>query len=140
MASGTPRSGLNGVVMIDASSAGGTNATTQTSVASWTFDMSRDFADTTCMGDQTKSGVPLLANATGSFEGPWDSADSNRYNILGATVQRELKIYPDIVNNATTYVYGRAFFSGSFSGGVTDAVKGNFTFTAGGYGLYWAHP
>lgn len=136
----TPRSGVNGLLMIDTTSGGDTNAVTVTGMASWTFDQSRDFFDTTSCGDTSKNGVPGFPNANGTITGPWDSSDNNRYTILGATSERTMKLYPDVTNNPTTYIYGKAFFSGTFSGGVTDAVKADLTFTAGPTGLQWAHP
>lgn len=140
MATGTARAGDNGLVMIDVTSAGTTNATLVSSVSTWKFSQDRDFYNTTSMGDSVKTSVAGLANATGSLGGTWDAADNNRYNILGSSVERAVRIYPDYTNNVTTYVYGKAFFSGDFSGGVGDAVKADLTFQAGPTGMYWAHP
>ncbi len=138
MATGTARSGING--MIDDSVAGTSPCRGVSSKASWTWDGSRDTFDTTSMGDTGKTSVLGFANNTGTIDGSWDSADNNFYNIIGSSVERNLTIYPDYTNNATTYLTGKANFSGSMAGGVGDAVKASLTFSAGPTGLTWAHP
>lgn len=140
MATGTARSGINAMIMIDESSAGTSPAVGVSSKNAWTWDGARDQFDTTSFGDTGKTSVLGFANNTGTIGGTWDASDNNFYNLIGSTVERNLKIYPDYTNNSTTYLTGKAWFSGSLSGSVGDAVKCDLTYVAGPTGLSWAHP
>lgn len=139
--SGTPRHGRNAVIMID-TSAVGTLVPSASSAAknTWSFDQSVDFVDVTAFGDTAKNSVPGLPNATGSLQGNWDSADNNIYNLIGSTVERRCYIYPDLTNNATSYIAGKMFFSVKSGASTTTAVSFDLDFTAGPSGAGWIHP
>ncbi len=138
--SGTPRHGTNAAIFIDTSSGGSSAAIQISSKNGWTFDNSRDFVDTTAFQDTTKSAAPGLANATGTISGFNDFGDTTIYNIIGASTERRLYIYPDFINNSTTYVAGKAFFSGKAAGTTTSIVSFDLDFQSGSSGINWVHP
>lgn len=138
--SGTPRHGRQAQVMIDTSSNGTTACVDITSKAKWSFDQSVDFVDVTAFRDTSKAAVAGLPNATGSIDGFWDSADTAIYNIIGATSERKMYIYPDVTNNATSYIAGKFFFSVKAQGGTAEAVGQTIDFQAGASGAGWIHP
>ncbi len=141
----TRRHGINAAVFVDDTSAGtnavGTSTLTQlTSAATWTFDQSRDFVDVTSFGDSSHTDVAGLANAAGSVTGFHDFGGSLIFNAFASSTERGLMIFPDYINNKTTYISGKAFLSPKFGGGVTAAVTEEFDFRAGPTGLTWTHP
>jgi len=144
------RHGLNAKIWIDMSSAGtfaggsvaaGTaNLTAISSKNSWSFDQSRDFVDVTSFLDTSKSNVAGLPSASGSIQGSFNFADTNVYNIIGATSERAIMIWPDWTNEATTFIWGKAFFSAKSGGSTTTADTFDLDFQAGPSGMTWTHP
>ncbi len=144
------RHGANAKIWIDMSSAGtfaggsvaaGTaNLTAISSKNTWSFDQSRDFVDVTSFLDTSKSNVPGLPNATGSIAGNFNFSDTGVYNIIGATSERAIMIWPDWTNEATTFIWGKAFFSAKSGGSTSASVNFDVDFTAGPSGMTWTHP
>jgi hypothetical protein len=137
--SGTPRAGRNARIKIDTSSGGATAAVTVSSKNKWTLDQSVDTFEVTAFEDVSRSYVVGLPDAKGTIEGFWDSADSNVYNLIGSSVARQLYIYPDVSNNATTYFFTTAFFSVKADGDTKSAVNFSLNFAAATPGT-WVHP
>lgn len=135
----TPRHGRNARIMIDMSAAGTGSATAVSAKNKWTLDQSVDFVDVTAFEDNNKSSVPGLPNAAGVISGHWDAADNSIYNLIGSTVARKFYLYPDVVNNVTTYFFTTAFFSVNESGGIGEAVDFNLNMNAASIAA-WAHP
>lgn len=145
--SGTLRHGRNAAIFIDCSAAGtfapGTvNLTQLNGKNTWSFDQTADRVDVTAFGDSSKTTVAGLPNAEGDVSGAWDSSGSGTlvYNIIGASTERAVQIYPDYTNNKTSYISGYAFFDVKSGGGVTSAVSLDIHFTAGPSGMTWTHP
>lgn len=141
----TPRHGRNAAIFFDCTTAGtqavGTSTLTQlTGKNQWTFDQSTDFVDTTSFGDTSKNAVTGLPNAVGDITGNWDSAGVGTllYNIIGASSERGMMIFPDYLNNKTQFVTGKAFVGVKSGGGVTSAVSMDIHFEAGPTGLVWS--
>ncbi len=138
-----PRHGINGQIWIDTSAAGtfaasGTaNLSLIASKNKWTFDASRDFVEVTSFGDTSKNYVAGLANAAGDISGFW--VDSGTGTLIstatGSSTERALIIIPDVVNDQTSWIAGKAFFSKSLEGGVAEAVAFNIHYQAGPSGI-----
>src|SRR5689334_1312302 len=104
------RHGLNAKIWIDTSTAGtfaggsiaaGTaNLTAIGGKNSWSFDQSRDFVDVTSFLDTSKSSVAGLPSASGSIAGSMQFSDSSIFNIIGATSERAIMIWPDWTNES----------------------------------------
>jgi hypothetical protein len=146
----TIRHGLNAKIWLDMSSAGtfaggsiaaGTaNLTILTGKNSWSFDQSRDFVDVTSFLDTSKTQVAGLPGASGSLSGNFDFATTGIYNVIGATSERAVMIWPDWTNEATTFIWGKAFFSAKTGGSTTTADSFDLDFQAGPSGMTWTHP
>lgn len=139
MASGTARAGYRGQVKIDTSSGGSGSAVTISSKAKWTIDQKVDTFEVTSLEDTNKIYVTGLADAQGTIEGFWDSADNNAYNLISSTVARKLYIYPDATNNVGTYFFTTAFFSAKSDGAVNSPVNFSLTWNAASVAA-WVHP
>ncbi len=138
--SGTPRHGRQAQVMIDTSSGGTSAAVDITSKSKWSFDQSTAFVEVTAFRDSSKAFVAGLPDAVGTVDGYWDSADTAIYNVIGSTVERRMYIYPDVTDNATSYIAGKFFFSTKSQGGIAEAVGFTLNFQAGPSGAGWIHP
>lgn len=144
------RHGLNAKIWADLSTAGtfaggsiaaGTaNLTALTGKNSWSFDQSRDFVDVTEFLANSKSSVAGLPNASGSLAGNLDFAQTGIFNLISATSERAVMIWPDWTNEATTFIWGKAFFSAKSGGSTTTADSFDLDFQAGPSGMTWTHP
>lgn len=123
------RSGRNGRVYIDISSAGNGSATPISTVMTWSLNQTRDRQETTCMGDTTKQYVAGLPDASGSMSGLIDLGVAN-FSYLADGNARKVYIYPDRSNHETIYVFGTATFDATYESGVNDLVKANVNFSA----------
>lgn len=137
--SGTPRAGRNARILVDLSSAGAGQASIISSKNKWSIDQKIDTYEVSAFEDTNKSYVAGLPDAQGSVEGFWDSGDNNIYNVIGSSVARKCYIYPDAVNNITTYFFTTAFFSAKGDGSTTSAVNFALTFAAASVAS-WVHP
>lgn len=138
-----PQHAINGQIWMDISAAGtfaatGTaNLTLISGKNSWSFDASRDFVEVTSFGDTSKTKVAGLANAAGDIKGFWVSSGAGTLinNFTGSTTERALIIIPDVTNNQTQWIAGKAFGSKSLSGGVAEAVGFDIHYEAGPSGM-----
>lgn len=137
--SGTPRAGRNARILVDTSSAGNGSASIISSKNKWTLDQTADTFEVTAFEDTSKSYVVGLPDAKGTVEGFWDSADTTVYNVIGSSVGRKVYIYPDAVNNITTYFFMTAFFSAKSDGATNSATNFSLSFSAATPGQ-WVHP
>lgn len=135
----TPRHGRNALIMLDTSSAGNGSAAAISGKNKWSVDNSIDTVETTAFQDPTKTFVAGLPNNSGDMSGFWDSADTNIYNVIGSSVPRKLYIYPDNVNNVTTYFFTTAYVGVKHEGGTGEAVAFTGTWTGATSGA-WVHP
>ena len=90
-------------------------------LAGWEVNHSTDKAEVTAMGDNNKTYVNGMPDATGSFRGFLDDATAQFYTAAVDGLARNLYIYPDISSNAK-YWYGQAVVDISASGGVDGAT------------------
>lgn len=89
---------------------GGT--TTVGEIAEWSLDLSHSPVETTSFGDQWQEYIPALRNATGSFSGNFDHADTAQAALIssmlgGSACAFRLYVSPSkYFNVATAYLTG----------------------------------
>lgn len=141
----TARHGRNAQIWIDTSAAG-TMASSGTANLqliegknTWAFDQSTDFVDTTSFGDASKTSVAGLPSASGDISGVFNLGGAGTLinNIIGASSERAIRLYPDITNLPTTFFAGKSFYSVKTGGAVTGAVTLDIHFEAGPSGITW---
>lgn len=90
---------------------GGT--TTVGSIKEWSLSLSHNPVETTAFGDVWQTYIPSLRNATGSFAGNYDTADSTqtslRNSMLGGSALA-LRLY---VNGSNYFNIGTAYLTGN---------------------------
>jgi len=134
------RSGRNGRIYIDTSSAAnGSQITSMSTIQSWSINQSRDRVETTCFGDSSKQYIMGLGDASGSFSGLIDLAVTGWKTIADGNA-RALAIYPDISNHSTIYWQTTAVMDVSYESGVNDLVKASINWASAsdltGYGTF----
>jgi len=95
----------------------------------WSIDMKTDRVDVTAFQDTTKTYVAGLPDASGSFDGFYDSATSGTYTAAVDGLARKFYLYPSTVN-PTTFFFGTGFFDYSVDTDVTGAVTCKGTWSA----------
>ena len=97
-------------------------------ITKWSMDFSTDDVDVTAFGDTNKAYVSGLPDASGSFEGFYDTATAQTYTAAIDGTARKLYLYPSTPSTAGPYWWGTAFLDFSIDTAVGDAVKikGNF--------------
>ena len=135
----TPRAGRNAAVYIDVSSAGTSAATPISLKNKWTLDQTTDKYEVTAFGDANKSYVTGVPDAKGTLTGFWDADDITYYNLIGSSAARKLYLYPDRLNNVTTYFFTTGFFDISHDTGTAQVVNFTGNWSAGGPAA-WVHP
>ncbi|MFA4972543.1 MAG: hypothetical protein WC683_08000 [bacterium] len=121
--------GRHGLVYMSTTGTG--NATSITSLTTWSLDMSRDTVEVTAFGDTNKVYVAGLKDIKGSFEGFWDDTNDNIYDGSDSADGVKLYLYPSS-DAITKYWYGPAWLDMSVETGVGDAVKISANFSANG--------
>lgn len=116
------RSGRNGRIYIDKSSAANGSASPISTLQTWSISQTRDRVETTCLGDTSKQYIMGLGDASGSFAGLIDLAEVN-FNTIADGNARKMYIYPDRSNHQGIYWFTTAVLDASFDSGVNDLVK-----------------
>jgi hypothetical protein len=129
MAATTPKHGRFGVLYLSTSSTGA--ATNFANAVDWTFNADTPTSEVTCIGDSNQSFVAGIPNASGAFNGIWDSATASIwYAAARDGLSRKMYLYPG--GSSANYWYGDVLFSFSGSGGIADAVKISGNWSAAG--------
>ena len=89
--------------------------------ARWAINHTTDKAPVTAMGDTHKTYVSGLADATGSFNGSYDTATAQTYTAAIDGLARKFYLYPDASTNSQ-YWFGTILVDMSVDGGVDGAV------------------
>lgn len=98
----------------------------------WTINKVVDKVDVTAMGDSNKIYVSGLPDASGDFNGWYDSASPQTYAATTDGLPRSFYLYEDAVNQPTNYWFGVVLPDLSVAGGVTAAVSLKSTWNAAG--------
>jgi hypothetical protein len=96
---------------------------------SWSFDRATDRVDVTSFGDNNKTYVAGLADASGSIGGFYDTDSAQLYTAASDGIARKFYLYPS-TDETTEYFFGTAFFDFSISGGTDSAVTVSGTWSA----------
>lgn len=88
---------------------------------SWSIDSSADRVDVTAFGDNNKTYVAGMADASGSIGGFYDTASAQLYTAATDGIARKFYLYPTL-DSEGQYFFGTAFFDFSISGGTDSAV------------------
>ena len=104
---GTPLSGTAGSVVY---LTGGTTLVDE--IAEWSLDISHSPVETTAFGDNWAAYVPSIRNATGSFSGNHDQADSGQGSMQNAMLGGSAVALRLYVNATKYYDIGTAYLTG----------------------------
>jgi hypothetical protein len=105
--------------MADISSTGNGSAVAIANLNTWDISQATDRTETTAFGDETKTYVSGLRDASGSFGGFWDT-DGGLYNMTDGT-PRKFYLYES--SALSSYWFGTATFDISTTGTVGGAVE-----------------
>lgn len=92
-------------------------------MSKWSANFATDTQETTAFGDTNKTYVAGLPDASGAFEGFYDTATQQTYTAATDGIARKFYLYPTTPSTAGPYWYGTAFFDFSIDASVSDAVK-----------------
>lgn len=123
----TPIHGRAGRLYAGIASAG--TAEPIANLKSWSLDFSTDKIDVTCFGDTNKVTVAGLPNATGDFDGFYDTASAQLYTASQDGVARKFYLYPTLATT-TQYWFGTALFDFHAEGAVDGAIAVSGSFEA----------
>lgn len=116
----TPISGRRGRLYADTSSAASGNAKPIVNLNSWSINQTTDRTEVTSFGDDTKTYIAGLRDASGDFGGFWDT-DGELYNTTDG-LSRKFYLY-ETTDNTLKYWYGTATFDITTNGTVGGAVE-----------------
>lgn len=99
-------------------------------VKKWSMSASTDRQDATAFGDTTKVYVGGLPDASGSFEGFYDTATTQTFSAALDGDARRVYLYPTTPSTAGPYWFGTAFFDFNIDTDVAGVVSINGTWSA----------
>ena len=120
--------GRNGMVYLGLTNGGA--ATPVAYLTDWSINKTVDKVDVTAMGDSNKIYVAGLPDASGDFNGWYDSATAQTYAATTDGLPRNFYLYEDAVNSPTSYWFGTVLPDLSVSAGVTAAASIKSTWNA----------
>jgi len=120
--------GRNGVVYLGLTNGGA--ATPVAFLTDWSLNKTVDKVDVTAMGDSNKIYVAGLPDASGDFNGWYDTQTPQMYAATTDGLPRNFYLYEDAVNQPTYYWFGTVLPDMSVAGGVTAAVSIKSTWNA----------
>lgn len=89
---------------------------------SWSIDSSTDRVEVTAQGDSNKVYVSGLPDATGSYEGFYDTASAQLWTASQDGLARKFYLYPD-TGDTGEYFFGTGFFDFSVRSAVDGATE-----------------
>lgn len=110
--------GRNGRVYFDV--AGGGSAAPLPFMANWGINFATDKVEVTAMGDQNKTYVAGLPDASGEFSGFHDDATMQTYTAAIDGIARKFYLYPSTLDT-TKYFFGTILADFNVSSGVAGA-------------------
>jgi hypothetical protein len=121
--------GRSGAVYISIS---GTTAAVPVTQAAWSCNFSTQKIDVTSFRDANMVKVQGLPDVAGDFSGFWEDTETTLFTASRSNDGVKMYLYPDIVNNAGSYIYGPAWVDFSINTAVAGAVAVSGTFAANG--------
>jgi hypothetical protein len=98
---------------------------------SWTIEFDVDRVEVTAFEDSNKTYVSGLPDASGTFDGFYDTASDQLYTAAVDGMARKFYLYPTTADT-TVYFYGTASFDFSVDGSTDDAVTVSGSWAASG--------
>jgi hypothetical protein len=92
-------------------------------MSKWTASFETDDFDVTAGGDTNKVYVSGLPDASGTFNGFWDSATAQLYTGATDGLARRFYLYPTTPANTGPYWFGTALFDWSVEADVGGAIS-----------------
>ena len=99
-------------------------------IKKWSMSASTDRQDATSFSDTSKVYVAGLPDASGSFEGFYDSATAQTMTAALDGDARRVYLYPTTPSNTGPYWFGTAFFDFNIDTDVAGVVSVNGTWSA----------
>jgi hypothetical protein len=130
--------GRNGALYVDTSAGANSTAQLISYMADYSVSGSRDRVEVTSFGDNTKTFVAGLADASGTINGFYDDASNSIYQVADGSA-RAFYIYVNATSTANMapiagsgkgYWYGTGTFDTSTTVGVADAAKVTLNWSA----------
>jgi hypothetical protein len=102
-------------------------------LSEWTMSISMSTVETTSFADQWDTAVPSTRNASGSFTGSWDPADSAQSSMVNATLGGSAVALRLYTAGTSYWNIGTAYLE-SMETSISQKGKGelNFNFKASG--------
>lgn len=91
-------------------------------VVRWSISYATDKAEVTAMGDNNKTYVAGIPDATGEFSGWYDDDTAQTYKAARDGIARKFYLYPDL-SDTTKYHYGMILPDFTTSAAVDGAVE-----------------
>lgn len=91
-------------------------------LASWSINFATDKAEVTAFGDENKTYVAGLPDASGDFSGFYDDATEQTYTAAVDGLARKFYLYPSTAK-LTQYFFGTILPDFSVNGAVGDSVQ-----------------
>lgn len=98
---------------------------------SWTINFATEKAEVTAFGDNNKTYVAGLPDASGDFAGFYDDTTVQTYAAAVDGLPRKFYLYPDISDNAK-YFFGTILPDMNVNGSVGDSVQISASWNAAG--------
>jgi hypothetical protein len=100
--------------------------------AAWSLTKASDRDEVTAFGDQNKTYVGGLPDASGDFSGFLDAGTSQTYVAASDGLSRNMYLYWDATNDPSSYFYGAVLCDFSTDGAVSGPVNFKATWAAAG--------
>ncbi len=122
-------SGRNSRTYIDVSSAATGSATPVNYLNGFKLSQTANWIDVTSFGDGSKTYVPGMADANGTFDGFIDLGTAT-FSTLCDQRARKMYHYPDATGQPTVYGICTAYFALDYDTSVDDALKVSLSWAA----------
>lgn len=97
-------------------------------IAEWSLDLSHSPVDATAFGNNWAKYVPSIRNATGSFQGNFDSADSAQASLISAMLAGSAVAFRLYVSGTKYFNVGTAYLTG-LGPAISQTGKGDAAFS-----------
>lgn len=97
-------------------------------IAEWSLDISHSPVDATAFGNDWAKYVPSIRNATGSFQGNFDSADSAQASLISSMLDGSAVAFRLYVSPTKYFNVGTAYLTG-MGPAISQTGKGDVSFS-----------
>lgn len=97
-------------------------------ISEWSLDLSHSPVDATAFGNDWAKYVPSIRNATGAFQGNFDSADSAQASLISAMLGGSAVAFRLYVSASKYFNVGTAYLTG-MGPAISQTGKGDVAFS-----------